>query len=193
MEGLTTLEAALLQAADLFKLEKAPSQSQTELNKWFVHNQFLYGVEKYTYSKDGKCLRPDLVTLYDYKGLGDPAPRWMGILFQAILSKFSRNGAKVCSLPSLPAYTSDSNERQLDPETGSNIVIINRGCINFTGTIIAALFSFAIPLLAIITLYYVKGTPERLGVAAGFTLLFAIALVTFTTAKKSEIFAAVAG
>jgi hypothetical protein len=78
-------------------------------------------------------------------------------------------------------------------EIGAQLVEVNRGRINYAGTIIVSLFSSIIPLLAIIALYYVKGTPRRLGVAAGFTIGFAIALVIFTRAKKSEIFAAVVG
>jgi hypothetical protein len=78
-------------------------------------------------------------------------------------------------------------------ETGAQLVKINYGRINYTVTIIVSLFSSIIPLLAIIAMYYVKGTPRRLAVAAGFTIGFAFAVVILTRTKKSEIFAAVVG
>jgi hypothetical protein len=87
----------LLQAAELFKLERAPKQNLRDLEKWFKTNNFLDGIEALTYftpeedkvtkrKPDQKAFsaRPDLISLYDYRGLEDPAPEWMGKLISCI-------------------------------------------------------------------------------------------------------------
>ncbi|RXG42226.1 hypothetical protein VDGE_30629 [Verticillium dahliae] len=55
-------------------------------------------------------------------------------------------------------------------------------------TIVACMF----PIVAIITLYFIKTLPVRLGVIGGFTLFFALVLDKATSASVKDIFSATA-
>jgi hypothetical protein len=59
---------------------------------------------------------------------------------------------------------------------------------DMVGTAIASL----LPVLAVVVLYCVREMPTRLGMVALFTLLFSLALMATTKAKRIEIFAATA-
>ena len=64
--------------------------------------------------------------------------------------------------------------------------------LNQIGFLVATIFSSVIPLVSIIALYFVKNTLKRIGIAAAFTALFAVAVSVFTTARRIEIFAGTA-
>lgn len=57
---------------------------------------------------------------------------------------------------------------------------------------IGTLIGSMLPVLAIVVLYLVRGMRVRLGMVALFTMLFSVALVCITRAKRVEIFAATA-
>lgn len=52
--------------------------------------------------------------------------------------------------------------------------------------------SALLPVIAVLILYYVKPTPDRIYIMLGLTSIFAFALAIFTSAKHHEIFAATA-
>jgi hypothetical protein len=102
MNYLQTVDAAVLQAAELFKLDYAPAQQLDLLHYWMddqrleedeklkgvpdqekenTPGSFLRGIEAATWN-DG----PDLITLYDYKGLQDPAPTWLTSTVESLAS-----------------------------------------------------------------------------------------------------------
>ncbi len=60
-------------------------------------------------------------------------------------------------------------------------------------TILVTVVSSAIPVLAIVTLYFVQNTLDRIGVLVAFTIAFALALALFTNATRLEIFATTSG
>jgi hypothetical protein len=47
-----------------------------------------------------------------------------------------------------------------------------------------------LPIASIVILYFIKSTLVRLGVIVAFTVLFAVALMLVTQAKRVEVFAA---
>jgi hypothetical protein len=49
-----------------------------------------------------------------------------------------------------------------------------------------------LPVVSIVVLYLVDSMPKRLGIVAGFTAAFSIALALFTRARRVDIFAATA-
>lgn len=58
--------------------------------------------------------------------------------------------------------------------------------------IVGTLISSLLPVLAVVVLYCVKNMLMRLGMVALFTVLFSLALVLVTKAKRIEVFAATA-
>ncbi|KAL1636000.1 hypothetical protein SLS56_001352 [Neofusicoccum ribis] len=55
--------------------------------------------------------------------------------------------------------------------------------------IIASVLASALPILAIVILYYVQSLKARLGLIAVFNVLVSFALACFTSAKRAEVFA----
>jgi hypothetical protein len=113
MNYLQTVDAAVLQAAELFKLDYVPAQKLDLLHYWMddqrleedeklkgvpdhekenTPGSFLRGLEAATWN-DG----PDLITLYDYKGLQDPAPTWLTSTVESLSSYLMSRGKKVSS------------------------------------------------------------------------------------------------
>ena len=64
--------------------------------------------------------------------------------------------------------------------------------LNGFGTFIATILSSMLPLLAVLVLYFVKETLQRIYVMLAFTLTFASSLAIFTSARRIEIFASTA-
>lgn len=56
-----------------------------------------------------------------------------------------------------------------------------------------SILASVLPILSIIILYYVHSLEVRLGIIAVFNIVLSFCLTVFTTAKKTEIFAVVAG
>ncbi|KAL8878646.1 MAG: hypothetical protein Q9198_003587 [Flavoplaca austrocitrina] len=80
--------------------------------------------------------------------------------------------------------------RVVDAETG--MVSYDESKLFHAGTITATVLSSTFPVFSIFILFIVKNTYCRIGVAAGFTAIFAIFLACFSSAKRVEIFAATA-
>lgn len=80
--------------------------------------------------------------------------------------------------------------RVVDAETG--MVSYDESKLIRAGTITATVLSSTFPVISILILYIVKSTFGRIGIAAGFTALFAIFLASFSSARRVEIFAATA-
>lgn len=56
-----------------------------------------------------------------------------------------------------------------------------------------SILASVLPILSIIILYYVHSLEVRLGIIATFNIVLSLCLTVFTTAKRTEIFAVVAG
>lgn len=58
--------------------------------------------------------------------------------------------------------------------------------------LIATIISSALPITAIVALYYINRMIVRLVVVAAFTMAFSLILATVTNARRAEIFASTA-
>ena len=76
----------------------------------------------------------------------------------------------------------------VDPEVGG--VSYDKRNIDRASTMIATILSTMFPVLTIFVLNILHSTNERIGLTALFTLVFALALARFSSAKRIEIFAA---
>ena len=76
----------------------------------------------------------------------------------------------------------------VDSETGG--VSYDKRKIDGASTMIATLLSTMFPVLTIFVLNVLQSTNARIGLTALFTMIFALALARFSSAKRVEIFAA---
>ena len=76
----------------------------------------------------------------------------------------------------------------VDSETGG--VSYDKRKIDGASTLIATLLSAMFPVLTIFVLNVLQSTNARIGLTALFTMIFALALARFSSAKRVEIFAA---
>jgi len=74
----------------------------------------------------------------------------------------------------------------------SNICVYDEKVVIRTADMIGTAMSSSLPVLAVAVLYYIRSMLTRLGMVALFTVLFSLALMTTTKAKRIEIFAATA-
>lgn len=72
------------------------------------------------------------------------------------------------------------------------IRIVHGSTIYTFTSIVATMLSSLLPIVSIVVLYLVHSTPARLGIIAGFTALFSIAVSLVTSAARVENFAATA-
>ncbi|PMD32361.1 hypothetical protein L207DRAFT_384828, partial [Hyaloscypha variabilis F] len=78
----------------------------------------------------------------------------------------------------------------LDEETGSRFYDSDK--INTQSNLIATMLSAILPVLTIFVLNLLETTNQRIGLTVLFTAVFALMLVTFSSARRVEIFAATA-
>lgn len=77
-----------------------------------------------------------------------------------------------------------------DPDSG--IVEYDNRRMNGISNAITVTFASLVPAISVVVLNYVTSQTIRLGLLVLFTALFSAALAVFTTARKIEIFSAVA-
>lgn len=156
----------------------APDSTQlAALRDWLMDKQggahFLKDSEARLWeTEDGSSL----VRVGNSKGEHDVFTRFTSWFVVSLLHRYS------C----LPKSTG----RVVDVETG--MVSYDESKIIRAGTITATVLSSMFPVLSILVLYVVKNTYARIGIAAGFTALFAVFLASFSSARRVEIFAATA-
>lgn len=78
----------------------------------------------------------------------------------------------------------------VDEESG--LISYDDSKINMASTIFATVISSILPVIAILVLYVVKNTVQRICITLAFTAAFACVLATCSSARRVEIFAATA-
>lgn len=93
----------------------------------------------------------------------------------------------------------DGNQGQNDPAAVRKVIDPESGVLHYSDSglvrfnnILISVISSALPVLAIVALYFVQTMRSRIGVLVAFTVAFALALATFTNARRIEIFASTA-
>lgn len=83
-----------------------------------------------------------------------------------------------------------SFRKSIDP--GSGILHYSESSLLKINNIIISVVGAAMPIVAIVALYFIKTEGGRLGATAGFTVLFALVLAVCTNARRLEIAASTA-
>ena len=91
----------------------------------------------------------------------------------------------------IPSNQARSNfHKTIDPE--SSILHYSEKSLLRFNNILISVIGAALPVGAIVGLYFIKSEGGRIGALAGFTVLFALALAIFTNARRLEIAASTA-
>ena len=136
-------------------------------------NSFLAGYEAETWADDTVrayvCLEPQGMK-------SDLFTRWLlntiVKIYDRILGRYIGSGEIIDKQSGDKSYSSDE--------------------INRASNIITAVLASAVPVLAIYALNQIKSTNIRIGVTAAFTVVFALLMGFFSSAKRSEMIAATA-
>lgn len=170
-------DAALLQISQLAKIDSPREDELQFLKEWLdrptMGNTFLRGREA-TVWRDRTA--KEMVTLAERKLDSDPFSTWLSTGLVGIFDRVWGNRRK--------------NPILADPDSG--IVEYDNSRLNSLSNAVSVTFASLVPTVSVLVLNYVCSTQTRLGLLILFTALFSAALATFTTAKKIEIFSAVA-
>ena len=82
--------------------------------------------------------------------------------------------------------------RKPDPGSQSEYVEYNSRKIARTASIISAILAAVILIAPVVILYEISSMRARLGIMAGFTVVFSLCMAGLTNARRSDIFAATA-
>lgn len=160
-------------------------------------DNFLHGNEEYTWNlpassppREHKFLEKDLMTIHSALEEQDIFSK---ILSSSLLDFW--NWLRPCTSPNdiSQAPTGQQSmafQKAIDPDSG--ILHYSEGRLLRFNNILISVLGAALPILAIVALYFIKTEGGRIGAMAGFTVVFALALAIFTNARRLEIAAATA-
>lgn len=170
-------DAVLLQVSRLAKVDSPREGELQFLQDWLerpmMGNSFLRGREA-TVWKDRTAR--DMVTLAERKSDSDPFSTWLSTGLVGVFDRVWGNRRK--------------HPISADPESG--IVEYDNSRLSSISNAVSVTFASLVPTVSVLVLDYVCSTKVRLGLLILFTALFSAALAAFTTARKIEIFSAVA-
>lgn len=170
-------DAVLLQVSRLAKVDSPREGELQFLQDWLerpmMGNSFLRGREA-TVWKDRTAR--DMVTLAERKLDSDPFSTWLSTGLVGVFDRVWGNRRK--------------HPISADPESG--IVEYDNSRLSSISNAVSVTFASLVPTVSVLVLDYVCSTKVRLGLLILFTALFSAALAAFTTARKIEIFSAVA-
>ena len=164
---LPGVDEALLLKLQLSKPSQPNQRSldviNAALNNAFT-DEYLLGLDSTIWSKPD--LRHDLVSVNDLERV-DGVSLWSAQALLKILNKLCGSVSAV-----------------------EGIVHVKQETLTRPSFILSTMLSSLLPVLAIVVLYLVHNMARRLAVLAGFSALFSVGMVTLTSAKRGEIFAA---
>lgn len=185
-------DATLIQAAQLEKLA-APNEKDVEfLREWLddtdLGGGFLEESEAFTWTLPGnqsktahKLFDKELVTTYSSVNEDDVFSRFL-------------SGALVSLWNFFRSHETDAQgntpHAAFDPSSG--IKHYSERKLLRINNILISVISAAMPVAAIVALYFIKTEGGRIGAMAGFTIVFALVLAICTNARRLEIAASTA-
>ena len=198
---MTITDAALLQVAQVQRLSSPEDADLRFLRRWLVGfgegENFLNGSEKYTWALpdsstfwEQKFLEKDLLTVHHSVEEKDVFSK---IMSSSMLDLW--NWLRSCASANR-RYREQTGQqgtkfkKKIDPHSG--ILHYNEDTLLKVNNIIISVLGAAMPVLAIVALYFIKTEGGRLGAMAGFTIVFALVLAVCTNARRLEIAAAAA-
>jgi hypothetical protein len=181
----------LFQVANLTELPNPENESLNRYKHWLVHpdgaNKFLHKSEALTWTPDDftKDDMIDFISLANPGGENDGFSRWMK---SKPLQWF--HGHIVDPLKRKMLSKEENERRFIDPETG--MVNYDDSTLEKISIFVATFISLIFPIGAILALYFVKDTLQRIGIMIGFTTAFGLALTFFTITPRIGIFSTTA-
>ena len=170
-------DAALLQVSQVAKLDSPREDELQFLQNWLkrpmMGNSFLQGREANIW-QDRKP--KEMASLMPREMEADPFSTWLSTSLVDLLDRVWGNRRK----QPIP----------VDPDSG--IVEYDNRRLNKISKGVGVTFASLVPTLSVLVLYFVKNPVVRLGLLIVFTGVFSASLATFTSARKIEIFSAVA-
>jgi Family of unknown function (DUF6594) len=187
---LTTQDETLLQVVEVSKLSTPDTQSFKLLKEWLEMktggDHFLpedsYEVQTWCPEGAKEDDKTDFVLLVVPDGENDFFQRWIS---STPLESFTKHVVKqMGGTPPSKAHP--------QPDEESGIINYKDSIFDRISTFVALIVSLTFLMGAICSLYFNKNTLQRIGIMAGFTAAFGVALKIFTTAKRTEIFTSTA-
>jgi hypothetical protein len=160
-------------------------------------DRFLDGAEKYTWEipqgslrSEEKALEKDLLTLNGITKEQDFVTKRLSQTLLDFLTwlRLRMPSQKPVSAPA--PHQSTPFRKIIDPNSGV-MHYSERRLLKFNNILISVVGAI-LPIVAIVGLYFIKSEGGRIGAMAGFTLVFAIVIATFTEARRLEVAAATA-
>jgi hypothetical protein len=141
-------------------------------------------------SREHQALEKDFLTVHNGIEEQDMFSR---LLSSSLLDLWSWLAS--CKSPSRSSWRSTDRSntpfrKAIDPDSG--ILHYSEQRLLKINNILISVLGAAMPIAAIVALYFVKTEGGRLGAMAGFTVVFALVLAIFTNARRLEIAAATA-
>lgn len=191
----------MIQAAQVQRLSSPQSADLRFLREWLggigEGENFLNGSEEYTWDlpsgssrQEHKFLEKDLLTIHTPIEEQDVFSK---IMSSSLLDLW--NWLRSCASSSKRYKTqiggqSDNFQKSIDPQSG--ILHYSEGALLKVNNIIISVVGAAMPVIAIVALYFIKTEGGRIGAMSGFTILFALVLAVCTNARRLEIAASTA-
>lgn len=187
-------DTALLQANEVQRLPYPETANVDFLRSWLrgldEGNRFLRGSEQYTWSpprnstvREQRYFEKDLVTVHSGVEEQDIFSRVLSSSLLGLWNWFKSQGGS----------THDDQRRfrrQVDPDSGL-LHYSEQSLLRFNNVLISVIGA-AMPIVAIVALYFIDTQGGRIGAMAGFTVAFALVLAVFTNARRLEIAASTA-
>ena len=170
-------DATLLQQSQLSKID-SPSEDEIQfLQDWLrrptMGNAFLRGREETVWRDRAP---KEMVTLVQRELEADPFSTWLSTGLVDLFDRVWGNRRK--------------EPIRVDPDSG--IVEYDNRRLSSISNGVGVTFASLVPTVSVLVLYFVNDMLVRLGLLIVFTAFFSAALATFTSARKIEIFSAVA-
>jgi hypothetical protein len=190
----------LIQAAQVRRLASPESADLRFLRQWLGGigdgENFLNGSEEYTWDlpsssspQEHKVLEKDLLTIHTSIEEQDVFSK---IMSSSLLDLW--NWLRSCDsykrYKTQPGKQSANLQKSIDPQSG--ILHYSENALLKVNNIIISVVGAAMPVIAIVALYFIKTEGGRIGAMAGFTILFALVLAVCTNARRLEIAASTA-
>jgi len=197
-QSLTHTDAALLQASQVQRLSAPEYADLRFLRQWLQGSgegeNFLDGSERFTWdlpssssSREHKFLEKDLLTVHTSIEEQDVFSR---IMSSTLLDFW--NWLRSCISSNRHHQIQQSTNLQKSIHPNSGVLHYKESTLLKVNNIFVSVVGAAMPVVAVVALYFIKTEGGRLGAMAGFTILFALVLATCTNARRLEIAASTA-
>jgi hypothetical protein len=201
VQELKAPDAALLQASQIQRLSSPEPADLRFLREWLGRigegENFLTGSEEFTWElpsssspREHKVLEKDLITVHRPVEEQDMFSK---LLSSSLLDLWTwMRSCTSANKKNLHYSRSQGHDFQKSIDPGSGILHYSESSLLKINNIFISVVGAAMPIVAIVALYFIKTEGGRLGATAGFTILFALVLAVCTNARRLEIAASTA-